>query len=127
MTTVGQAVIGAIVQNRLFPYPIPPTVRTRTLGFDWEQWIKSTTTLADNGTYLVPEGIRVTKFISNDAANCTLQVYDPTTTSWLNMTTGTSEWVDLLSNGSNVRVANIGAGAARTFMLIGLRKKAGRI
>ena len=111
-----------IIQQRLYPYPIPPTVRSRTLGFDWEIYRKASTSLGNTETFMLPEGIRITVFYGS-AASIGLQAYDGA--AWQDLAVGPGvTHVDVLSDGTNIRVYS---GGANTYWLYGLRKKAGRI
>lgn len=129
MTKAGQAIINARIANQMYPYPIPPTVRTRTLGFDWQMVPFQTGTLANNASILVPNGHWIQRAYGQ-TEHIQLQMYDDDASSWNVIWAATAaSWtaVSAISDGTNLRFQNAGAGANRIYSYVAIQKKSGRI
>lgn len=98
-------------------------VRHSGIGFDWEGWGYTGTSVSPSDIYYIPNGYWL-KSAKTNTANCILRYNDGATIhSW---TIGTS-WVnlDLLSDGSDTYISSADV-TERLFYLIGIKKKAGR-
>jgi len=127
MGEIGKMLVAEVARQRLYPYPIPPTVRTRTLGFDWDLWTAKGTITAANTTYIPPQGYWVKYVELGDVTGAELQVYViDTWESFPNAANNVMEYKDIMSDGVLVRIHRI-AVADSTYKIVGLRKKAGRI
>lgn len=126
MTKAGQAIINARIANQMYPYPIPPTVRTRTLGFDWQGGIVGQTSLAGDSSVLVPNGRWIQRAYGADSF-VHIQILDGAT--WRSIWDGSGAWTEcsVLSDGVHVRVHNASPGDAKVYAYEYVEKKSGRI